>query len=709
LGAPVAVALALGLGLTRSAPAVRADAAASSSSLTRYTLVHGCYSLRSGAGQPTGASAGPFRLQAATLGQYLLYGVHDDFLGAGLTEVANPSQSTVWRVDGDGRHGFTITNLGTGESLPARFVPASGCAVYPEAQVGAAGATFAGSTPEGAVRGTVEGHAHLTAFEFLGGSWHCGRPWDPYGAPYALPADCSADEQGTNGAFETFLDFGGLTRPGAMHGWPTFRAWPSPTALAEEGDYYTAIERAWKAGLRLMVSDDVDNEALCSLMTTRRNPCNDMAAVRIQNRDLHGLQDYIDAQSGGPGTGWFRLVTDPFEARQVINQGKLAVVEGIEVSRVFGCGETFGVPRCTTGQIDAGLKAVHDLGVRTFFPIHEFDNAFGGTKMIAGEQGAIVNAGNRLATGSFWTLQPCTARTQDNEQLSLPVAGALAQLLNGPLASLLNGSPLPLYPPGPQCNARGLTNLGSYVIGQMIKQHFMIQLDHMDSKTAETALSIAERQRYSGVISAHCCSSPQLFARIYATGGAITPPVSPAAAFAAQWKADRAVASHRYYFGFGWGSDMNGLASQPGPDTTSPIHYPFTSYDGRVTFEREQWGQRTFDLNTDGLANYGMYADWLQELQQLAGRPIMADMFRGAEGYLEMWERASGVPTAGCPSPLVRVRPHASFESVLYALGQPSARSGRTYRYCAHGARRLTVVFDRAGRVAKLLRTGPRH
>ena len=141
-----------------------------------------------------------------------------------------------------------------------------------------------------------------------------------------------------------------------MHGWPTFRAWPSPTALAEEGDYYTGIERAWKAGLRLMVTDNVDNEALCSLMTTRSNPCNDMAAVRIQNRDLHALQDYIDAQSGGPGKGWFRIVTDPFQARQIINQGKLAVIEGIEVSRIFGCGETFGVPHCSTGQIDAGLK-----------------------------------------------------------------------------------------------------------------------------------------------------------------------------------------------------------------------------------------------------------------------------------------------------------------------------------------------------------------
>lgn len=46
-------------------------------------------------------------------------------------------------------------------------------------------------------------------------------------------------------------------------------------------------------------------------MSQRRNPCNDMESVRIQARDLHNLQDYIDAQSGGPGKGFFRIVTIP--------------------------------------------------------------------------------------------------------------------------------------------------------------------------------------------------------------------------------------------------------------------------------------------------------------------------------------------------------------------------------------------------------------
>jgi len=36
-----------------------------------------------------------------------------------------------------------------------------------------------------------------------------------------------------------------------------------------------------------------------------------------------------------------------------------------------------------------------------------------------------------------------------------------------------------------------------------------------------------------------------------------------------------------------------------------------------VTFQRERSGTRTFDLNTDGVAQYGLYPDWIQDLRQV--------------------------------------------------------------------------------------------
>jgi hypothetical protein len=700
---------ALVAGLVAAAPA-------GAKSPTRYSLVHGCYAVSSG-GSVVGAADGPYRMQAAALGQYLLYGVHGDFLGPNLAPVSAPGSSTVWQVDGTAGHGFTLTNLGTGRTLPVSFAPAPGCAVFPEAGVDATGRTFTGSSPGGTVGGTVDAHTHVTAFEFLGGAFHCGRPWSPYGIADALP-NCASDQSGTNGAVESFLDYGTPLHPHDTVGWPSFRDWPSPTDLAEEGDYYTGIERAWKAGLRIMVTHLVDNEALCDLMTRRVNPCNDMSSVFIQARDLRALQDYIDAQSGGPGKGFFRIVTNPFQARQVINQGKLAVEEGIEVSDLFNCGEFLGSPKCTAAQVNQGLDDVEKIGVSTFFPVHKFDNAFGGTKMDGGDLGLIINGGNHLETGSFWDVQTCAGAEHDSQQITAPTGGALLSLLNGPVAKLLGGALLPTYAPGPSCNQRGLTPLGAYLINQMIDRHLVIQLDHMDAVTADQTLTILEQRHYAGVVSAHSWDSPQENGPIYQLGGFITPIAgSSPAAFVSAWKAARAIRDKRYYFGFGYGADMNGLAEQSQPTGGSPITYPFRSMDGRVTFTREQWGQRTFDLNKDGVANYGMYADWLQELGVLAGKPILTDMFHGAEAYLEMWERAYGVPlTHALPARarfgargVGRLRLGTGFQQVLYAAGQPLSRPGSDYLYSV-GARGLaSAIFNRRGRLAVLLSDARRY
>src|SRR5207244_3408075 len=164
------------------------------------------------------------------------------------------------------------------------------------------------------------------------------------------------------------------------------------------------------------------------------------------------------------------------------------------------------------------------------------------------------------------------------------------------------------------------------------------------------------------------------------------------------------------------GSDMTGLADQSAPTAAHPIAYPFRAYQGNVTFGREVWGQRVFDLNKDGLANYGMYADWLNELQVLGGVAMLNDMFNGAEAYLETWERAFGVPLAACrPSrerftsrgPGKGLRLGAGFDKVLLAAGQPLSRPGRSFRYCA-GRGQDVVVFDGRGRAVLVASPGTR-
>jgi hypothetical protein len=686
-----------------------------------YKLVNGCYAMfstspkhyivRSGNHYAaTGKSGTPFRMQATALGRYTLVARNGsrpaiDSNGA-LTASPSPTESAVWKVKGVTRTAYRLTSATNGKRFPVggrrfQFRKRRGCITLPEARVGARGRSFKGASAFSDVRGTIDPHTHVTAFEFIGGDFHCGRPWDPFGVTFALP-DCASIQgpQGSAAPVQNFIDYGEPEHPHDTVGWPTFREWPGPTKLTYEGTYYTGLKRAWLAGLRVMVTDLVDNEALCSIMTMRRNPCNDMASVRIQSKDVYRLQNYIDAQSGGPGKGWLRVVTNPFQARKVINQGKLALVQGVEVSRVFGCGEHDHVSECNRRDVERGLAEFKKLGVSSFYPVHKFDNAFGGTKMDGGALGLVINGGNHLETNHFWDVKTCDTKAQDSRQLTpgdigAPINTVTIGIYGTPLANLIPGGAAPVYPPAPHCNQQGLTDLGAYLLERMMDKHFV--------KTGNKALSLMEQRGYSGVVSPHSWSSPEQFPRIYKLGGFITPIAhSSPEAFVEEWKQVKKLRDKRFRFGFGYGSDMNGLAAQSAPTSMHPVPYPFRSADGRVTFQRERWGQRVFDINKDGVANYGMYADWLAELRILGGPPMMGDMMHGAEAYLETWERAYGVPTIGCrPAALRALRVGDSSSKVLRKAGQPSSRPGSSFRYCGG---RVRVVFNSKGRVARIAR-----
>jgi hypothetical protein len=52
-----------------------------------------------------------------------------------------------------------------------------------------------------------------------------------------------------------------------------------------------------------------------------------------------------------------------------------------------------------------------------------------------------------------------------------------------------------------------------------------------------------------------------------------------------------------------------------------------------------------FDLNTDGIAHYGLLPDFIEDLRQRAPTRIYEAVMNSAEAYLQTWERAerSGV------------------------------------------------------------------
>jgi hypothetical protein len=698
-GALSALAVALALITAESAPAAKKP--------TRYSLAGGCHSLES-AGQPV-AGAERLRMQATTLGRYLLYTPDRTFLAAqddgSVAPDAEPSPAADWRVKGR-RGSFTLSPVsdpslflavGPNGALTVAeaatrftFTRAKGCPRYPEAKLSARGKPSRGETSYGAVGGFLEGHMHWMTFEYFGGEFHCGRPWHPYGIPYALP-DCSEVEgpQGTAAPTQNFLNFGNPAEPHDTTGWPKLTEWRKDN-LTYEGTYWRWIERAWMSGLRLMVMSVNENRVLCQLQARRRHGCDEMDTVRRGFQDIRELQRYVDAQAGGPGKGFFKIVTNPFQARRVINRGKMAVVLEIEVSELFGC-RGWENPSCDRAQVDQQLDEFHRLGVRSSLLLNKFDNPLTGVRFDSGEIGTLINAGNRESAGSFWDAETCTGPLHDNTIETFSPEGSA--FFDGLLGSVgVSSGQIPTYPPAPHCNTRGLTDLGRHLEREMIERKMIINPDHMSQRAVDETLTIAEANDYSGVISPHGWMDPGNWPRIWKLGGLAFPDSDTSTGFLSAHQKYRPKRTP-YKLGWGYGADLGGLAAQPGaPEGAPQITYPFKSYDGKVTFQRQRTGERTFDYTTEGVAHYGLYADWFEDLQARGDEQMASDMWNGAEAYLEMWERAHGIRSRGCKPTsghvnadgLGRIRLGASWKSLLRRAGQPQERT-RAWSWCVRG------------------------
>jgi len=131
-----------------------------------------------------------------------------------------------------------------------------------------------------------------------------------------------------------------------------------------------------------------------------------------------------------------------------------------------------------------------------------------------------------------------------------------------------------------------------------------------------------------------------------------------------------------------------------------------------VTVDRQVSGQRTYDVNVDGVAHYGLYPDWIEDLRRLAGDEIVEDMARGPEAYLQMWERAVGIEPTGCRTParLEGLRPGTRADQVLALVGQPERRQGSAFTYCVVDGEGLTTRWvaelDSAGRLTAVASAG---
>jgi len=531
-----------------------------------------------------------------------------------------------------------------------RLVVQNNCTAFPEVTTNVSGNVdgLKGNVNE-PVRGFVDAHAHITSYEFMGGRFMAGKPFHRWGVEEALKD--SENVHGKDGALDligNIYTFDDITTRYDTRGWPDFPWWPNHKQMSHMGYYYKWIERAYLSGLRIMVSNLVENEVLCAAQRTinpegwsSANSCNVMDSVRLQAQRLHEMQDYIDAQAGGEGKGFFRLANTAAEARAIIADGKMAVIMGIEASETFNCGLN---DYCTRETIEAQLQEIYALGVRTLYPTHKFDNQLAGSAVEDG----FINLGQWLSSGRFFETKECDEYTQGQYFKSgFPLIGQIEGIKQLLETLHLN----PEYDEHIEhCNSHGLTELGVYLVNRMIDMNMLIEMDHMSNDTAAAVMDIVEARNYSGVITSHSWMRS-------AKGGAVhdnTRRLIEAGGFSSPYSVDANNLTGRidkyldivkqtpYLQGVGLGTDMSGLGGQPGPRSDAdmnPLEYPFVSEFG-LTFDKQISGNRVFDFNTDGVAHYGMVADHLEDVREQAPERIYETIMNSAEAYLQMWERA---------------------------------------------------------------------
>ena len=262
-----------------------------------------------------------------------------------------------------------------------------------------------------------------------------------------------------------------------------------------------------------------------------------------------------------------------------------------------------------------------------------------------------------MNTGYFWQVKECDQRTRGKKFTSgfplFPDAPFISDLLG-----FFNEDLNPEYDESIEsCNQNGLSDLGNYLVNRLIDKKMLIEIDHTSVDAYTSIMNIVEARNYSGVVSSHGWEAKakdgglhENTVRLIRQGGYISPYSNNANVIRGRIQAIvNEIDQTAFFPGVGVSTDMGGLGGQVSPRSDSqsnPLTYPFVNEFGFVT-ERQVSGTRTFDFNKDGVAHYGLLADFIQDLREQLSPELYDTVMNSAEAYLQMWERSTANTSFG--------------------------------------------------------------
>ncbi len=374
--------------------------------------------------------------------------------------------------------------------------------------------------PRGIMRGYHDMHLHLLGHMAHGGRNLVGEPAPQSGSLFILDANNTINDALSpakdllvhKNKFHGLLNdtSGDGTGDGARteFGAPYFSGWPKWTSTTHQQTYHVWLERAWRGGLRTTTLFASHVESLCktSLKSTRAVSwpiCEDsMRHIVDQLVVAREFERFIDFQNGGPGQGWFRIVTTPQQARDAVRAGKLAVVLGIEVDNLFNCKEAgcpadFGLPAARIASfglsqpttLEEAVAVIHDMGVRHVFPVHNFDNAFGAAATWMDP----IGVGQAVAENRWWVTRNCGDDLGDYgfwidnfiQSIMLILGFGVGETPAIPVYT--NGNLEPAYA---SCNQYGLRPMGTQLIQALMNKGILIDVDHMSNYSLDQTIAV---------------------------------------------------------------------------------------------------------------------------------------------------------------------------------------------------------------------------
>ena len=442
---------------------------------------------------------------------------------------------------------------------------------------------------------------------------------------------------------------------GQAVGYPSFKDWPKWNDITHQKMWVDWVRRSYDGGQRVMVALAVHNSTLAAIASGPGDgPTDDRGSADLQIAEMKKFVARHD--------DFMEVAYSAADIRRIVAANKMAIVLGMEIDHI---GNFNKLPQpLPDALIAAEIKRVYDEGVRYIFPVHVLDNEFGHTAAYED----LFNYSDRRESGVWWNLV-CAKREEELNYDFEPLLGddwpkEAKDFLSGvgriKLSLDLNAPTSPKCQYGQRNGNEGLTAQGRMAIKEMMKLGMLIDIDHMSQVTANDTISLAESifNKYP-LVSGHNnlrsmwppdkaksdlplrrpisgnenSRTEDQLTRLGKLGGMFG--LGSDTAQADDWS-ERYVAAS-YLIGKGrvsFGTDLNGLVKGPMPASSANIY--------NASFTLPHTGDKTWDFRKDGVAHYGMLADFLRHVAQDTkyGEYVRSNIMDNAEYFARMWEKA---------------------------------------------------------------------